>query len=136
MNGLQQNESISRLIIWWNYLPQLSKSYKGKDCLFLFKEGWSLLIRRLSIKVTLESLLLAVSIEKSSKSCVWLQNKRCSLMAESSSSLTLFPVSAEIPNIHGISVIKVQYGFDGLTFYLYQLTRSLHNDLDIAVSLI
>ena len=57
----------------------------------------TLLIRRLSINVTLKSLLLVARIEKSSKSGVWLQNKRCSLMAEWSSPLTLFPVSAEIP---------------------------------------
>ena len=37
-------------------------------CLFLFKKGWSLLIRRLSINVTLKTLLLVARIEKSSKS--------------------------------------------------------------------
>ena len=43
------------------------KVSKGKDCFFLFKGGWSLLIRRLSINVTLKSLLLVARIEKSSK---------------------------------------------------------------------
>ena len=71
------------------------KKFQSKDCLFLFKGGWSLLIRRLSIDVTLKSLLVA-KIEKSSKSCAWLQNERRSLIAESSSPLTLFPMSAEI----------------------------------------
>ena len=63
---------------------------KGKDCLFLLKGEWSLLIRRLSINVTLKSLLLVARIEKSSKSGVWLQNKRCSLMVESSSPWIIF----------------------------------------------
>ena len=53
-------------------------------------------IRRLSINATLKSLLLVARIEKSSKSAVWLQNKRCSLMAESSSPLTIFPVIGSI----------------------------------------
>ena len=65
--------------------------------MFLFKRGWSLLIRRFSINVILKSLLLLARIEKSSESGVWLQNKRCSLMVEWSSPLTLFPVSAKIP---------------------------------------
>ena len=37
------------------------------ECLFLFKGGWSLLIKRLSIKVTLKSLLLLASMKKLSK---------------------------------------------------------------------
>ena len=53
-------------------------------------------IRRLSINATLKSLLLVARIEKSSKSSAWLQNKRCSLMAESSSPLTIFPVIGSI----------------------------------------
>ena len=65
--------------------------------LFLFKGGWFLLIRRLSININLKTLLLVARIEKSSKSGAWLQNKRYSLMAESSSTLTLFPASAKIP---------------------------------------
>ena len=85
-NKMNQSHSLS--IIWWNF---------GKDCLFLFKGGWSLWIRRLFINMTLKSLLLIAKIEKSSKPGAWLQNKRCSLMAESSSRLTLFSVSAEIP---------------------------------------
>ena len=56
----------------------------------LSKEEWSPLIRRLPIKVTFNSLLLAVRIDKSSKSCKYLQNKRCFLIAELSSALTLF----------------------------------------------
>ena len=75
MNELQQNESISWLIIWWNFVPYLSKSSKCKDWSFLFKGGWSVLIGRLSINITLKSLLLIVRTEKSSKWGAWLQNK-------------------------------------------------------------
>ena len=56
---------------------QSSKSSKGSECLFLFKGGWSLLIKRLSINVTLKSLLLLASMEKLSKPDEWLQNKWC-----------------------------------------------------------
>ena len=59
----------------------------------------TLLIRRLSINVTLKSLLLVARIEKSSKSGVWLQNKRCSLMAEWSSPLTLFQWVQKFPSV-------------------------------------
>ena len=71
-----------------------------QDCLLLFKRGWSLLIRRLSINVTLKSLLLVARIENSSKSGVWLQNKRCSLMAESSSPLILHQWLQKFQNFH------------------------------------
>ena len=80
MNELQRNESVSQLIIWWNFVPYLSKSYKGKDCLFLFRGWWSQLIRRLSISITLKSLLLIVRIGKSSKSCVIAKYKRHSVL--------------------------------------------------------
>ena len=72
-----------------------SKSSKGKDCLFLFKGGWSLL------SLTLKSLLLVVRIEKSSKSSAWLQNKRCYLMADHH-----HPVSAKIPKCSHILTLK------------------------------
>ena len=42
-------------------------------------------------------MLLVGRIEKSSKSIAWLQNEKYSLMAESSSPLTLFPMNTEIP---------------------------------------
>ena len=45
-------------------VPQSSKSSKGSEYLFLFKGGWSVLIKRLSIKVTLRSLLLLAIMEK------------------------------------------------------------------------
>ena len=45
-------------------VPQSSKSSKGSEYLFLFKGGWSLSIKRLSIKITLRSLLLLAIIEK------------------------------------------------------------------------
>ena len=81
-------------------------SYDETMFLSYQKGGWSLLIRRLSINVTLKSSLLVARIEKSSKSGAWLQNKRCSLMAESSSPLTPFPVNAEIPNYSHILTLK------------------------------
>ena len=90
MNELQQNESTSRLIIWWNFVPWLSKSFKGKGYLFLIKGGWFLLIWRLSINVTWKSLLLVARIEKSSKSGAWLQNKRWSLMTFRHSAMITF----------------------------------------------
>ena len=43
-----------------NNVSQLSKSSKGSESLFLFKGDWSLLIKKLPIKVTLKSLLLLV----------------------------------------------------------------------------
>ena len=52
MNGLHQiNQS-------HGFVPQLSKSSKGKGCLLLLKREWSLSIERLSINVTLKLLLL------------------------------------------------------------------------------
>ena len=51
------------------------KSSKGSECLFLFKGGWSLLIKRLSIKVTVTLLLLLASMERLSKPNERLQNK-------------------------------------------------------------
>ena len=50
------------------FLSYQKSSNKGKDCLLLFKGGWSLLIRRFSINLTLTSLFLVARIEKSSKS--------------------------------------------------------------------
>ena len=58
------------------------------------------------IKFVIKSFLLVLGIEKSSKSGMWLQNKKCSLMAESSSPFTLFPVSAEIPKYSHILTLK------------------------------
>ena len=81
-----------------------------KDCLFLFKGGWSLLIRRFSINMTLKSLLLVARIEKSSKSGVWLQNKRSSLMAESSSPLTL-PSECRNSQVFAHSDFKMMLSF-------------------------
>ena len=99
-----------KITIKWNlrksHATRLKSAYCLKYCLFLLKGGWSLLIRRLSINVTLKSLLLLARIEKSSNSGVWLQNKRCSLMAESSSPLILFPVSAGIPKCSQIPTLK------------------------------
>ena len=48
VKGLQLDQSA---VIWYNCVPQSSK---GSECLFWFKRGWSLLIKRLSIKVTLK----------------------------------------------------------------------------------
>ena len=50
-------------------------SSKGSECLLLFKAGWSLLIKILFINVTLKSLLLLASMEKSKKPDEGLQNK-------------------------------------------------------------
>ena len=58
-------------------------SSKGSECLLLFKAGWSLLIKIHFINVTLKSLLLLASMEKSKKPDEGLQNKWCSYMAES-----------------------------------------------------
>ena len=79
--------------------------------LVLIQRKWALLIRRLSINVTLKSLLLVVRIEKSSKSGAWLKNKRCFFMAESSSVFTLFPASAEIPKCFHILTLKMKFSF-------------------------
>ena len=58
-----------------NVFLNCQKVQNVAECLFLFKEGWSLFIKSLSIKITLESLLLLASIEKSSKPDELLQNK-------------------------------------------------------------
>ena len=102
--------------------------------MFSFKQIWSTLIRGMSIKVTLNSLLLIVRIKKSSISGEWLDNKRCFciiffllkkkdvfienvfykknmfLMAESPSPFTIFRVSAKIPRCSHILSLKLCEG--------------------------
>ena len=56
--------------------------------------------------LTLKSLLLVARIENYSKSGALLQNRRCSLMTESSSPLTLFSVSAETAKCSHILTLK------------------------------
>ena len=122
------------LFIWWNNTYVISKGYnqinlrlscdkivfqsskssKGSECLFLFKGGWSLLIKRLSINVTLKSLLLLASMEKSSKPDEWLLNKWCSFMAELLSPFTLFPVRAETPRCSHILTLKWSFNIFSL----------------------
>ena len=67
-----QRSAQSAAIMWQNYVPQSSKSSKGNEYLFLFKRGWSLLIKRLSINLSLKLLFLLASMEKSSKPDEWL----------------------------------------------------------------
>ena len=86
-------------------VPSCQKVPKVKIACSYSKEG-DLYWLEDSINVTLKSLFLLARIEKSSNSGVWLQNKRCSLMAESSSPLTLFPVSVEIPKCSHILTLK------------------------------
>ena len=69
-------------------VPSCQKVPKVKIACSYSKEG-DLYWLEDSINVTLKSLLLLPRIKKSSKPGVWLQNKRCSLMVESSSPLTL-----------------------------------------------
>ena len=45
--------------------PQSSKNSKGSKCLFLFKGGWSQLIKKLPFNVTFKSFLSLASMEKS-----------------------------------------------------------------------
>ena len=68
-------------------LCYFAKSPKGKDCLFLSKEGDFYWLE--DSPLTLKPLLLVARFEKSSKSDAWLQSKRCSLMAKSLLPLTL-----------------------------------------------
>ena len=63
-------------VMFFNHI----KISKGSECLFLFKRGWSQLIKKFSIKVTLKSLLLLASMEISSKPDEWFQNKWCSFI--------------------------------------------------------
>ena len=60
--------------IYGYHVPQSSKSAKGKEYLNLFRVAWSLLIKRLSIKITLQLLLLLASMEKLSKPDELLKN--------------------------------------------------------------
>ena len=48
-----------------------------KTLFLTYQKGRSLLLWKLSIKKTLKSLILVVRMEKSSKSCEWLQIKKC-----------------------------------------------------------
>ena len=73
----QPDESISQLIIWWNFVPYLSVSSKGK----------------FSINVILKPLLLVVRMKKSTKSGKRLQNKGWS---SSLSSFTFFSANVKI----------------------------------------
>ena len=58
-NHMSQSCSLSYYeILFLNF----EKSFKGKSCLFLFERGWSVLIGRYSIKVTL---LFVVRMQKS-----------------------------------------------------------------------
>ena len=63
------------------------------------------MIKRVSIKVTLKSLLLLASMEKLSKLDDLLQNI-CSFMAELLSAFTLFPVRAETLRYSYIVTLK------------------------------
>ena len=98
-NQMKQSYSLS-------YDESLFLSYQKVPCLFLLNREWSLLIKRLSIRVTLKSLLLVVRIKIFSKWGEWLQNKRCSLMVEPLSPLILFSVSADMPNCSHILTLK------------------------------
>ena len=69
------------------------------------------MIRKLSINVTLKSLLLVARIEKYSKPGVSLQNQRCSVMAESSSPLTLFPSECRNSQVLMHSDLKMTLSF-------------------------
>ena len=56
------------------------EKFKSSEYLFLFKGCWSMLIKRLSIKVTFKSLLSLACMKKPNE---WLQNKWGFYMAES-----------------------------------------------------
>ena len=64
----------------------------GSEYLFSFKGDWSLLIKRLSIKVALKSLslLFLAYMEKVTKADEWLQNKWCNFVAILLSHFTFF----------------------------------------------
>ena len=66
-NKWATTRSILRRMIWWDAVNQLSKICKDKDCLLLYKVGWSLLIKKLSIKVTIKSFLVIARMNDSSK---------------------------------------------------------------------
>ena len=83
-----------------------TKKLQRQTWLFLFKEERPVLIRRLSINVTLKLLLLAARFEKSSKSCAILQTKRCPLMAEPLSPVTLPPLTGKVPRCSHILTLK------------------------------
>ena len=87
--GLQSGQYIAIIckivLLTYQKIPKVANTCSDA------KGGWSLLIKRLSIKDT--SVLLG-SIEKYSKPDKWLQNKWCLFMAESLSPFTLFLVRA------------------------------------------
>ena len=56
-----------RAAIWSIYSYRMILNHLNSDCLSFFKVEWSLLIKKLSITVTLKSLLLLVNLEKLSK---------------------------------------------------------------------
>ena len=57
--------------------------------------------------------LLIARMGKSSKSGKWLQHKRCSLMPDLSSPLTVFPLSAEIPKAFFFLISNAIFSLNG-----------------------
>ena len=108
---------------------QSSKSSKGCKCLFFFKGGWPLLIKRHSIKVTLKPVLLLTGMEKLSKPDEWLQNKWCSFIAKSLSPFILFPVRTEFPRCSRVLTFthsKMRFSFAIMFLNHQKLYRWLH----------
>ena len=73
-----------------------SNRYNGADLIFLFKEGLSLIIRRLSFNSNRNFLFSLVRTLKCSKDGEWLQSNKWSLTALRLG-LTFFLVNGEIP---------------------------------------
>ena len=72
-----------------------SNRYNGADLIFLFKEGWSLILRRLSFNSNRSFLFFLVRTLKFSNYEEWLQNNKW-LLTALPSGLTFFLVNDDI----------------------------------------
>ena len=104
IKGLQPDQYTT--IIWQIYVSQSTKVPKVANACSYSKDSWSLLIKRLSVKINLKPLLLLAGTEKSSKPDEWFQDKWCSFMTESLSSFILFPARVEYLRCSDILTLK------------------------------